>query len=141
MKKPSKCAVHEISHALVAKGLGCKIKEVCLIDEETGYAESAIRKENGLPYDKVIISSISIAGWVSEILWFGADENYFPDDDLRSLQKIGTTGIGVALIRVEVEKYLKMNKKLIFTLARELDKKKRLTGRMISRIVNKENKG
>ena len=129
MKKPSKTTVHEASHAVIAHQLGLKVVEIVVEGNEVGHCDS---ERSGCP---ITDACIMLAGHEAEILWFDADPRLFPDVDFKNLKKIKVSTTGCNIVRDPIIAFLKAHKKLIWHVARELDKRKMISRRVFLKLV------
>ena len=130
MKKPSSISLHEMSHAMVAHGLGQRVGLIRLIEDDVGYTDIGMKIS-----DPIIKSSIAIAGHEADTLWYGAHSIEFPENDYNLLVDMGVTMRGANILRSEVIGFLKKHKKLIFALARELDERRKIGRNTFLRII------
>lgn len=131
MRRPSITAIHESAHALIAHLLGEKVSEIAVKEDETGY--TAIHHSG----DKVIQTCVMIAGHEAEVLYCGRDIHSVPSSDWNTLSKIKTSSTGANIVRREVVRCLKGNKRTLFHLARIIDERKKVTRRIFLREFRK----
>jgi len=141
MKKPDKVSVHEMSHAIIAHGLGQKVVGIELRDDDVGQENSGFIDVHYKTRDPVIISSVALAGHEADMLWYGAKNVMFPAEDFEMLMDMKVTMQGANLLRESVVKYLKQEKKLIFALARKLDIKRKMSRHMFLKIIREVKSG
>lgn len=135
MKIPSHTSIHEIGHALVAYALCEKIVEIVKEGDGRGYCKIYHIKNKYRIKDKIKMSCVMVAGHFAEVVFCKQDIKFWPEEDHKALQKIGTTIEGVNVIKEPIIKFLKRHKNTIFHLALILDEKGRIGRNTFYRLL------
>lgn len=129
MVRPSAVSVHEAAHAVVTHQLGLKAMGLEKINDDEGFSD------NEHPECPVTAATIILAGHEAEILWLGQDPKMFPAEDLKNLEQLGVSITGCNIVRDPIIKFLRSHKKLIWSVAHELDKRKKVSRRLFLKLV------
>ena len=128
--KESVSSVHEASHALIAHKLGQRVLKLSIENGEKGFCDYEINMNC-----PITIATIILAGHESEILWFDAEPEMFPEEDLKHLEEISVSITGCNIIRDPIIAFLKEHEYLIGTIASVLDRKKKIDRKEFLNIV------
>ena len=112
--------VHEACHAIVAHVFGFKVYKVTVRESKNWFSGRALME---VPVCPVLDSFVTLAGSAGEVLWQTRKSGEVSVDDWKEMRRRRISGIGMALVIPQLNKLLKKNKKVIYRVAKALNKK------------------
>lgn len=129
----SDTAIHEAAHAVIGHALGLHVHSLSVVKKGDAFGHVVFSwRKKPCP---VVISAMFMAGHEACVLWCGHAAHRVPRQDWKDMGKAGVSARGAGIVRPELLRALRQYKRVIFAVARELERSGRMSRRKFLAVV------